>query len=44
MKKKCKISENLWIIIKRREQKMYDVENYELEFFEIHDTDYAIAS
>ena len=31
-------------IIKRSEQKMYDVENYEFEIFEILDTDFNLAS
>ena len=30
-------------IIKRSEQKMYDVENYEFEVFEILDTDFNLA-
>ena len=30
-------------IIKRSEQKMYDVENYEFEVFEILDTDFDLA-
>ena len=31
-------------IIKRSEQKMYDVENYEFETYEILDTDFNLAS
>ena len=30
-------------IIKRSEQKMYDVENYEFEIYEILDTDFNLA-
>ena len=35
---------NIVKIIKRSEQKMYDVENYEFEIFEIFDTDFNLAS
>ena len=31
-------------IIKRSEKKMYDVENYEFEIYEILDTDFNLAS
>ena len=31
-------------IIKRSEQKMYDVENYEFEIYEIFDTDFTMVS
>ena len=43
MKKNLLTSKNSWKIIKRSEQKMYDVENYEFEVFEILDTDFNLA-
>ena len=42
MKKKCKTLEISWITIKEG-FKMYDVENYEFEVFEILDTDFNLA-
>ena len=43
MKKKCKTLKNSWKIIKEG-FKMYDVENYEFEIYEILDTDFNLAS